>query len=231
VVQSLSALVRIQTALGRSSATHRSIEELLSLADNSPLGPMPVLAVAGAAMHRGDGQMALTTVERGLEAMETRTAGAFEAIVVRTIAFLQVGRIDDALTALESIDDESMEHPFAQVGAALTHSLSGDADAALAAADRVAATAGASYLDRAIAAVAAAGAHSSLGDRSAAESVLHEALTECLTVGDVVAIALLQRTYCHVLGAEHASGVGDQSALGDGWLTVVAALPALEHAA
>ncbi|MCU1359881.1 MAG: hypothetical protein JWN99_1170 [Ilumatobacteraceae bacterium] len=231
MVQSLSALVRIQTALGRSSAVHRSVEELLSLADNSPLGPMPVLAVAGAAMHRGDGQMALTTVERGLDAMESRTAGNFEAMVVRTIAFAQVGRIDDALTALDQIDAEAMQHPFAQVGAALTYSLAGDADAALAAVDAVTATAGASYLDRAIAAVAAAGAHSSLGERAAAESVLHEALVECLDVGDVVAIALLQRAHCQVLGVEHASGPGDPSALGDGWLTVIAALPALQHAA
>ena len=143
MVQSLSALVRIQVALGRSSALHRSIEELLSLADNSQLGPVPVLAVAGAAMHRGDGQMALTTVERGLDAVESQTAGAFEAMVVRTIAFAQVGRIDEALTALDAIAPESMELPFAQVGAALVASLSGDADGALAAADMVSATPGA----------------------------------------------------------------------------------------
>jgi class 3 adenylate cyclase/tetratricopeptide (TPR) repeat protein len=230
MVQSLSALVRIQVALGRTSALQRSVEELLSLADNSPLGPLPVLAVAGAAMHHGDGQVALNNVERGLDSMETLTAGGFEAMVVRTIAFAQLGRFDEALAALESIDAESMEHPFAQAGAAIAYSLAGDSDAALAAADAVAA-AGATYLDRAIAAVAAAGAHSALGDRSAAQGVLSQALTECLEVGDVVAITLLQRTHLHVLGEAHASGQGDETAIGEGWLTVIAALPVLQHAA
>jgi class 3 adenylate cyclase/tetratricopeptide (TPR) repeat protein len=230
LVQSLAALIRIQVALGRAPAVQRSVEELLSLADNSPLGPVPLLAVAGAAMHRGDAQMALVTAERGLEAMETPTAGTFEAMVVRVIAFAQQGRVDEALAALESIGPQAMEHPFAQVGAALALSLSGDAEAALVAADAVSATVGATYLDRAIAAVAAAGAHSSLGDRAAAEAVLDEALVECLDVGDVVAIALLQRAYLHVLCVAHASGTGDESFLGEGWLTVVASLPALEHA-
>jgi hypothetical protein len=231
MVQSLAALVRVQVALGRAPAVQRSIEELMSLSDNSPLGPVPLLAVAGAAMHRGDGHTALSTVERGLDSMEAVTAGTFEAMVVRVIAFAQLGRIDDALTALDDIGPDAMEHPFAQVGAALSLSLSGDAEAALAAAELVTSTVGATYLDRAIAAVAAAGAHSSLGERSAAQAVLHEALIQSLEVGDVIAIALLQRTHLQVLGVAHESGSGDESCLGEGWLTVVAALPALERAA
>jgi class 3 adenylate cyclase/tetratricopeptide (TPR) repeat protein len=229
LVQSLAALVRIQVALGRESALQRSTEELLTLADNSPWGPLPVLAVAGAAMHRGDGQMALAMVERGLD-RESANAGNFEALVVRTIAYVQLGLIDDALTALDQIGVDSMEHPFAQVAVALVRSLSGDADAAVAASDSVMATVGATYLDRAIAAVAAAGAHSALGDRVAAQAVLDQALTECLAIGDVVAIALLQRTHRHVLGTEHESGAGTDTWLGDGWVTVVSALPALQHA-
>ena len=231
LVQSLSPLVRIQVAMGRTSGVQRSVEELLSLADNSPLGPVPVLAVAGAAMHRGDGHVALQSADRGLAVMEARTSGSFEAVVVRTVALLQLGRVDDALTSLDSLDADAMEHPFAQVAAALTLAASGDADGALAAADMVLATPGATYLDRAIAAVAAAGAHCSVGDRPAAEAVLDEAIVESLEVGDVVAVALLQRTHVHVLGTAHSSGAGDVAALGEGWLTVVASMPALEPAA
>jgi tetratricopeptide (TPR) repeat protein len=230
LVQSLAALVRAQVALGRSASVQRSVEELLSLADNSPLGPVPVLAVAGAAMHHGDAQIALNMVERGLDTMESITTGTFEAIVVRVVAYAQLGRMDEALTALETIDPSALQHPFAQVALALAHSLSGDPEAAIAAADMVAHTPGSTYLDRAIAAVAAAGAHSALGDRAGAQAVLREALAECLEVGDVVATTLLQRTHVHVLGVAHESGDGDESALGQGWLTVVAALPALEPA-
>ncbi|MGD9999583.1 MAG: AAA family ATPase, partial [Ilumatobacteraceae bacterium] len=228
LVQSLAALVRIQVALGRGPNVQRSVEELLSLADNSPLGPVPVLAVAGAAMHRGDPRVALSMVERGIESMESVTAGTFEAMVVRVIAYSQLGCVDEALAALDAIAPEAFEHPFAQVGTALARSLSGDADAAIAAAEAVADTPGATYLDRAIAAVACAGAHASLGERSATQAVLHDALMCCLDVGDVIAIALLQRTHRHVLGVDHESGGGDDSVLGEGWLRVIEALPVLD---
>ena len=49
-------------------------------------------------------------------------------------------------------------------------------------------------------------------------------------MGDVVAITLLQRTHWHVLGQAHASGQGDEAEIGEGWLTVIAALPVLQHA-
>jgi hypothetical protein len=89
--------------------------------------------------------------------------------------------------------------------------------------------AGSTYLDRAITAVAAAGANAATGRADEAEAVLAEALTECLRVGDVVAIALLQRTFARVLGREHVSGAGQLGALGAGWLRVIESLPALEH--
>ena len=93
-------------------------------------------------------------------------------------------------------------------------------------------TPGSTYLDRAIAAVACGGcAHASTSDREAARDVLDVALDECLAIGDVVAIALLQCTYAHVVGVDHESGGGDRSVLGDGWLFVIDQLPAPEPAA
>ncbi|MEY2753779.1 MAG: hypothetical protein RJB65_137, partial [Actinomycetota bacterium] len=51
-VQALSPLLRAQVALGRHAAAQRSSEELSALAEGGRLGPIPLLSVAGAAMHR-----------------------------------------------------------------------------------------------------------------------------------------------------------------------------------
>jgi hypothetical protein len=201
------------------------------LADASPAGPVPLLAVAGAAMHRGDGQMALDTIDLVTEFVSDRSAGTFEGAVVRAIACVQLGRLDEAMTMLESIPDDGIEHPFAHVAWTLVLALAGDPDGALREAEAVTAVPGSTYLDRAITAVAVAGAHGSRGDEAAAEAALDAALVECLEVGDVVAIALLQGACCHILGRAHASGSGDMDALGAGWLHVIASLPALQRVA
>ena len=231
MVQALCAMLRAQVALGRSAAAQRSTEELLSLAEGSPAGVIPLLGVAGAAMHRGDASVALATIARAEEQFVERTAGAFEAYVIKAIASAQRGAIDEALAAIEEIPEVGLDHPFSRTGAALVASLSGDAVTAVREAESVAGTAGATYLDRAIAAVAAAGAYASLHEAHAACEVLDTALTESLTVGDVVAVALLQRTHLHVIGTAHASGEGDPSVLGDGWLHLIGQLPAPEPAA
>lgn len=231
MVQALSALVRTQVALGRSAGLQRTTEELLSLAEGSPAGPVPLLAVAGASMHRGDAKVALAMLNRAEEQMLQRTSGTFEADVLRAIAGAQIGALDDALAALDQITEPARQHPFARTASALVASLTGDPEEAVREAALVASTTGSTYLDRAIAAVAAAGAHASLHDPHAATEVLSTALQECLAIGDVVAIALLQRTHLHVSGVAHPSGEGDVSALGEGWLDLIGRLPAPEPAA
>ena len=99
---------------------------------------------------------------------------------------------------------------------------------ALREAESVASLSGATYLDHAIAATAAAGSHAALGHPLEAEAVLSKALEESLEVGDVIAVALLQQSYAHVLGLPHPSGDGQNDALGIGWVTVVEALPTLD---
>ncbi|MEX0846257.1 MAG: hypothetical protein WD023_00625, partial [Ilumatobacteraceae bacterium] len=228
LAQALSALVRTQVALGRAAASQRTIEELLAVGDESPAGPVPLLASAGAAMHRGDGRSAVALAERCLEAMASRTSGTFEADVIRAIGSAQLGLLDDAMAILDGIPPEARVHPFAHVAAALVAALAGDADEALREAQAVHDADGATYLDRAITAVAAAGAHATNGDRLSAVTAVDDALTESLAVGDVVATALLQRTYGRVLGEPHRSGPGDEGALGEGWIRVVESLPAIE---
>lgn len=230
-VQALSALVRIQVALGRNASVQRSTEELLHLAEGSPAGPVPLLAVAGAAMHRGDAQVAFANAARAHDEMLARTSGTFEASVIQAVACAQLDRLDEALAALDAIPVEAREHPFARTASALVLSLAGDPDGALREAAAVATTPGSTYLDRAVAAVAAAGAHSQHLDRAAAGAALDEALSETVEVGDVVATALLQLAHTQVLGDVHPSGEGNADALGPGWLRVVEALPVLERVA
>lgn len=242
IVQALSALVRTQVALGRGAAAQRSSEELLALADASPAGPVPLLAVAGAAIHRGDPRVALDALDRVAEHMVPGGAGTIEAVAVRAISNAQLGNLDEAMAALDVIVDHGSEHPFAHVAAALVLALAGDAEGALRQAAAVESVGGSTYLDRAITAVAAAGAHGALGDAEAAATVLDGAIAECLKVGDVVAIALLQRAHVRVLGRVHPSGVAGVAgvagggpdgggALGEGWVNVIEALPARQHVA
>jgi len=231
MAQALSALVRTQVALGRTAGAQRTVEELLSLAEGSPAGPVPLLAVAGAAMHRGDAKVALSMVARAEEQMAERTTGMFEVSVLKSLAAAQSGLLDEALSALDEVPDPVREHPFVRAAAALVASLTGDAAAAIRDAELVVTTPGSTYLDRTIAAIASAGAHAAMSEREAAREVLDAALHEVLKVGDVVAISLLQEAHARVVGTDHASGPGDPSTLGEGWLHVIEQLPMPEHAA
>jgi tetratricopeptide (TPR) repeat protein len=231
LIQALAAVIRAQVALGRVAAMNRSSEELLTLADSSPLGPVPLLAVAGAAMHRGDALVALGAVDRAMSQMVDIRSGSFEAHVIRSIALSQLGRLDDAMAALELLPERERTYPFARVASALVHGLTGDVDEALADAELVLDDPGATYLDRAIAAVAAAGAHAARHDEAAAEAVLAGVIDESARIGDVVADALLLQAHTRLVGRAHQRGEGDTSALGSGWLEVVAALTSMEPAA
>ena len=66
LVQATAPLLRAQIALGQAGAAQRSTEEMLTLADLSVQGPFPLMAVAGAAMHRGDGATAVAIADRAL---------------------------------------------------------------------------------------------------------------------------------------------------------------------
>ena len=66
LIQATAPLLRAQIALGQAGAAQRSTEELLTLADMSVQGPFPLMAVAGAAMHRGDGATAVAIADRAI---------------------------------------------------------------------------------------------------------------------------------------------------------------------
>jgi class 3 adenylate cyclase/tetratricopeptide (TPR) repeat protein len=225
-VQALSALLRAQAALGRRTAVQRTSEELLALAKVPGAGPVPLMAVAGAAMHRGDGEAARRLVQQVRSSAELNQAAQRESNVLLAISSAQCGLLDEALVAIEESPGAPGRHAFATSAAALVHALTGAPDAALREADEVAAASGASYLDRTFAAMAGATVLAHLGRHDDADARLDAALAEVLPIADVTAVALLQLTASGVLGRPHRSGDGDRAALGAGWSTVLDTLSA-----
>ena len=72
-----------------------------------------------------------------------------EAIVVRSLALSQLGRIDEALASIEAVDVE--DFPFGQSARALVRALAGDRRGRARDAEAVERAAGASYFDRSVA--------------------------------------------------------------------------------
>lgn len=223
LIQALAPLVRTQVALGRFAASQRSSEELNALAESGRHGPFPLMAVSGAALHRGQPAVALAAAERAIVEMEQNGSNAFEPGIVRAGALLQAGRVDEALVAIESLPPHREDHPFTHAVAALVHMGAGDGVAAIEHAAIVAHADGATYLDRVFALVGAAGGHALEGDRVQAESAAEEAIATAMAVGDVVATGLATATYLAVTGHVHPAH-DDRTPLGEGWDRVVQVL-------
>ncbi len=220
LIQALSPLVRAQVALGRFAAAQRSSEELMTLAESGRQGPFPLMAVAGAAMHRGNAAMAEAMALRALEEMRITGAEAFEPLVVLAAALVQQGRNEEALTAIESVPAHGATHPFTRAVSALVHAVNCDPGAALADADAVAHTDGATYLDQVFAYVAAAGAQAQQGDIAQAELSAQAAVARAMGVGDVIATALATAIFQSITGRSHPA-FDERTQLGEGWDVVV----------
>jgi tetratricopeptide (TPR) repeat protein len=220
LIQALAPLVRSQVALGRFGAAQRSSEELVSLAESGRQGPFPLMAVAGAAMHRGQGSVAAAMAERALEEVRRSGGQAFEQVVLLAAAQVQLGRTEEALATIESVQEIGADHPFTQAVSALVYTSAGQPTDALRCATAVSHAAGATYLDQVFAYVAAAGALAQQGDTTQAELTAEAAVARAMAVGDVVATALATATFRAVTGRAHAAE-DDRSQLGEGWERVV----------
>jgi class 3 adenylate cyclase/tetratricopeptide (TPR) repeat protein len=218
--QALAPLIRAQVALGRSAAALRTDEELIALADLAPLGPGPLLAAAGAAMHRGDGLAAAAHATRVIAEIRGAGGSALEPVVILAVGLAQAGRIDEARATIESIAGEAADHPFVDAAAALIDMLVRDPTGAIDHATRVERTESASYLDRIIAFVAAAGALAQTGEVEQARLTAEAAVVLAVQVGDVVAVALATRAFARLTGTTHPAH-DDRTVLGDGWMHVV----------
>lgn len=220
LVQALAPLVRTQVAMGRTAAAQRTSEELLALADTAANGPIPLMAAAGAAMHRGAGQSALALTQRAMAQIAESGGRAFETNLVLAIAHAQLGQLDEALAAIEDVPTHGREHPFTHAATALLMAATGQPQAAIDHADAVERAHGATYLDQVWAYVAAAGAAAQLGDSDRAELAAQAAVARAIGVGDVVAIRLATGAYRTVTGQQHPAH-DERTAIGDGWLTLL----------
>ncbi len=224
LIQATAPLVRAQIALGQAGAAQRSMEELLTLAEMSVHGPFPLMAVSGAAMHRGDGATAVAIADRAIGEMDAMNASAFEPHVARLVGLMQLGRIDEARIAFAELQPQALVHPFTNGAAALLYATLGLPTEALQHADEVAHAAGATYLDEVFAYVGAASAHSQLNDNPKATLSIEAAVVRALDVGDVVAIALATNAYQHLIGRPHPA-FDQPTQLEAGWLNVIESLP------
>ena len=223
LIQSLAALVRAQVALGKTAAAQRSSEELLTLADTGQHGAFPLLAVAGAAMHRGQGATAEAMARRALAELATSGGVALEPINILALALAQRGRTEEALVEIESAPDFALDHPFTRAVAALVSTVNGRPAEALVHADAVTQSTGVTYFDEVLAYLAAAGAAAQLGDHEHAELSAEAAVARAMAVGDVVAFGLATSAYVAITGKAHPAH-DPRAQLADGWANIVSRL-------
>ncbi len=222
-MQASAPLLRAQVALGRHDAAQRTAEELLAQSETGMLGPYPMLAVAGAAMHRGDGVTALRLTSEATEQFQSHGTSTVEIEVIRAVAFAQTGKAEEAAIVLDGVDAGASEHPFTLTANALVAALLGDHAAALGYAERAIAARGCTYLDEVIARVAAAGVHHAQSAPELTARELDAAVTRARQVGDVVAVGLAAAAYERALRTRPGE-VTEHAELSDGWRSVVESL-------
>jgi class 3 adenylate cyclase/tetratricopeptide (TPR) repeat protein len=221
VVQALAPRSRALVALGRTQEAERAIEESLAMSESFGDLSFPMMAAAGAAVHLGLGDRALSISEQAVERSLAMGADGAESSVTLALALCQVGRADEALAALEAVEFLT---PYALSVRSLARAITADPVGAIDDAERAGADGGASYLDRAIAGAAAAAAQMQLHRPEAAVATLERAFTSASEAGDVVARELVALTRSVVLrGGPHL----ESGHLGAGWKIVVDSLAAV----
>lgn len=220
-VQALSPRMRALVALGRTHEAERGIEESLAMSDSFGDLSFPMMAAAGAAVHLGMGDRALIISRQALDRSLAMGADASESRITLGLALCQVGRADEALTALDDIDTPS---PYFSSVRALARAITADPTGAIDDGERVRADGGATYLDRAIADSAAGAAQMQLGEVDLAVECFDRARATAADAGDVVARELVALLRSVVLSDDAYTDAGH---LGPGWKVVAQSLAAL----
>jgi len=172
------------------------------------------MGAAGAAVHLGLGERAVTIAELAVSRSSAMGADGSEVRTTSALALCQADRADEALAQLDGLDRSA---PYAASVHALASAMIGDDAAALASARAVVDEPGASYLDRVVAGVAAAAVEARAGDPVAADDWLSRSAQTARSAGDVVAKALVGAAAAG-LASERPAGLDH---LGPGWRTVV----------
>ena len=144
-IQALAPMARALAAQGRAGAAMRIEEELAALSAHFGAMGIAPMVEAAIAVQLGDTERALAAsteceeIERRSD--RDRGAGAHDITVLRSIALLQAGRLDEALLALDQAEEMRPGSPFGAAAAAFAAVVDRRPDDALALAAQIAANA------------------------------------------------------------------------------------------
>jgi len=186
VMQALAPLSRVRAALGRVGDAERGSEELVSLGHSFGELGLALQGAAGVAVHLGQADRALLLADQVMERQLATGADTAEATVLRSLALAQLGEVDTAATAIEDIAVE--DFPFGAAARALVRVLAGDVERGQADAAAVETMRSPSYLDLAIARLAAVMAAPGGTERERARESFAQLAT---SVGDITLLAVL----------------------------------------
>jgi class 3 adenylate cyclase/tetratricopeptide (TPR) repeat protein len=211
VMSALGPLTRAQVALGKNADAQRGAEESISLGHSFGELGLALQGAAAVAMHLGDAEQALVLSEQVLARHHAMGASDAEAIVVRSLALSQLGRIDEALAAIEGVDVD--DFPFGRSARALVRALADDPEGAQADAEAVEGAPGASYFDRSVACLGGVVASLRTDDAVRRRHWFEQLRAIATSAGDTVFLGLTQ-----ALAREPASV---PESLGSGWKKIV----------
>jgi tetratricopeptide (TPR) repeat protein len=221
VMQALAPLSRARAALGKATDAERGSEELVALGHSFGELGLALQGAAGVAVHLGDAERALVLTEQVLDRQRATGSATVEAVVLRALALVQLGEVDEATASIEQID--VTDFPFGQAARALVRAVTGDAEGALADAAGVEATRNPTYFDRSLALLGATLASAHRGDEIGRERSLAALRTLAGDVGDVSFLGVVE-----ALSGEASRASAPTVAGRDGWQRIVASRLALD---
>jgi tetratricopeptide (TPR) repeat protein len=211
VMSALGPLTRAQVALGKNADARRGAEESISLGHSFGELGLALQGAAAVAMHLGDGEQALVLSEQVLARHHAMGAADAEALVVRSLALSQLGRVDEALASIEGVD--VTDFPFGQSARALVRALAGDPEGAQADAEAVEGGPGASYFDLSLACLGGVVAALRTDDPARRRHWFDQLRAIATSAGDTVFLGLTQGL------AREPANVPES--LGSGWRRIV----------
>jgi tetratricopeptide (TPR) repeat protein len=212
VMSALGPLNRAKVALGKNAEAQRGAEESISLGHSFGELGLALQGAAAVAMHLGDGEQALVLADQVLARHHAMGASDTEAVVVRSLALCQLGRVDEAVATIEGID--VADFPFGQSARALVRALAGDYDGARSDAEAVETAGGASYFDVAVGRLGGVVAALRSDDPAGRRHWFEQLRAVATNAGDTVFLGLAQ-----ALAREPAA---IPESLGSGWRNIVA---------
>jgi class 3 adenylate cyclase/tetratricopeptide (TPR) repeat protein len=193
-IQALIPMARALEALGRSSSAVRIQEELAAQAPAFGQQALGQLVDAELAIVRGDAARALASAGTVIERIRQQDVGATEPYIVRGLAELQLGLLDEAMTSLAMAREMHGETAFVLAVSSLLAAAQGRSADALFDAAAVADSPAATYLDRVYSNIAGVFAHEQLGDHERACLALDELAAVVDGTEDVIARSLAALT-------------------------------------